>query len=88
MTDHKAPAAGDGVALLSAKMFDFLGDQADLTNEKVARFMTNSIALNVITALIADLHVDPDEQERAHQCVHDAVKETLKHLSTADVRLS
>lgn len=53
MTDHKAPAAGDGVALLSAKMFDFLGDQADLTNEKVARFMTNSIALNVITALIA-----------------------------------
>jgi hypothetical protein len=83
----ETPSTGDGVALLSAKIFDFLGDQANLTNEKVARFMTNAIAMNVITALIADLYVDPDDQQRAHQCVHDAVKETIKYLSTADVRL-
>lgn len=78
---------GEGVALLSAKMFDFLGDQADLTNEKVVRFMANTIAQRLIDWIQWEELVNEENVHAVHTGVHAVIKEALEQLGRADVRI-
>lgn len=66
----------------------FHGDDVNLTDTASRRFMTNTIALLVLTVLEDDLGYPPDELRNAvHAKIHDAVGAGLENLSTADVVL-